>query len=157
LKDKQNRESEPQGRWNEIVKRWGPVLAMMIVIFVASSIPGQDFPQYNGIWDFIIKKSGHLTVYALLTLSILRGLMNGLSGDEFPPLSQVLAALALAVLYAATDEFHQRFTPGRRPQVLDVGIDLLGSSLALVLYRAWHAIRRIRSQTPHSPSTRPHA
>jgi len=35
-------------------------------------------------------------------------------------------ALAVAVLYAITDELHQGFVAGRHPAVVDVGIDATG-------------------------------
>ncbi len=144
----------PVGRF---LKRWGPALGMMVVIFVGSSIPGDEFPQYNGVWDFIVKKSGHLLEYGLLALFMLRGVAGQPDNGQQPSLSQVLGTLALAMLYAASDEFHQRFTPGRGSHLLDVGIDLIGGSLALGLLRARQAIRQTRSRTPRSPSTPPPA
>ena len=135
--------------------RWGPALLLMMVIFIASAIPGEEFPQYKGGWDYIIKKSGHLLEYGILTLLMLRGLAGpGLAGATR---RQKLGALGLTMLYAATDEFHQRFTPGRRGQVPDVLIDLIGGGLALGAYYAWGLIRQTRSQAPRSQSTRPPA
>ena len=45
----------------------------------------------------------------------------------------VAAALAivLASAYAASDEFHQRFTPGRMPDVRDWAADTIGASIAV--------------------------
>jgi VanZ family protein len=39
----------------------------------------------------------------------------------------------IAVLYAATDEFHQSFTPGRTPAVTDVMIDSFGAAIGVGL------------------------
>ena len=39
----------------------------------------------------------------------------------------------LMVLYASSDEFHQRFVAGRHSTIVDVGIDSLGAGLALLL------------------------
>jgi VanZ family protein len=41
------------------------------------------------------------------------------------------AALGIAVLYAATDEFHQNFVPNRTGSLKDVGIDTAGALLGL--------------------------
>ena len=41
-------------------------------------------------------------------------------------------ALALAVLYAITDELHQGFVAGRHPSPVDVGIDAAGALIAIV-------------------------
>jgi VanZ family protein len=41
-------------------------------------------------------------------------------------------ALALAILYAITDEFHQGFVAGRHESAVDVGIDAAGALIAVV-------------------------
>jgi len=42
-------------------------------------------------------------------------------------------AWVLSALYAASDEFHQTFVPGRAGRLLDVVVDWLGAGLALLL------------------------
>lgn len=54
-----------------------------------------------------------------------------------------LAAL-LSLLYAFSDEFHQRFVTGRTSSLKDVGIDLAGIAAATAL--ATYMLRRPR---PH--------
>ena len=72
------------------------------------------------------QKGGHLLGYALLALSYWWAL--DLQQDH-----RWLAWL-FAVLYAATDEFHQSFTSGRHPSVWDILIfDNLGALIALWL------------------------
>ena len=41
------------------------------------------------------------------------------------------AAWLLCTCYAATDEFHQIFVPGRTPKVTDVMIDSAGAALGI--------------------------
>jgi hypothetical protein len=49
-----------------------------------------------------------------------------------------LVAWACATGYAATDELHQAFVPGRGPAVLDVLIDALGAAAACAIAaRVW--------------------
>jgi len=105
---------------------------MMAAIFVASSIPGDDLPD-AGAWDTSIKKGGHMLGYALLALSWRRGLSWG----RRPTLRDAGVALLLTVLYGATDELHQRLTPGRGPALADVGIDGLGGAAGLSFRRWW--------------------
>ena len=52
---------------------------------------------------------------------------------------QYWLAWLIAVLYAATDEYHQSFVAGRGPSVIDVFVfDGLGALIALWLYfRFW--------------------
>ena len=41
--------------------------------------------------------------------------------------------IVIGILYAASDEFHQSFSPGRTPKVTDVYIDTLGVILGILL------------------------
>ena len=117
-----------QTRVPPFVKRWGPALLLMAVIFAFSSIPSTEMPNL-GAFDLSVKKLGHATGYALLSLAYRRGLGRRVQRP-------FLLAWLMAVLYAATDEFHQSFVPGRGSTMVDVGIDSFGAgfSLLLVLY-----------------------
>lgn len=118
------------------IPRWLPAVVLMIAIFIFSSTSSSDLPDY-GFWDTLVKKGGHATGYALLALSYWYWL-------GFDPKKDWLAWL-LAVLYAASDEFHQSFTPGRHPSPLDVLIyDNLGALLAMLL-GGWVLKRKSKS------------
>jgi len=109
--------------------RWGAAMLIMAAIFGFSSIPSTEMPNF-GLMDFIVKKGGHALGYGLLALSFLRGL----KGDSKDVYSRWLyAAWVMAILYSATDEFHQSFVPGRLPAATDVLIDSLGAAVALFL------------------------
>ena len=54
-------------------------------------------------------------------------------------------SLAFTVAYAASDEFHQSFTAGRHPSLVDVGIDSVGALIALLALVAWLRIRARRA------------
>jgi VanZ family protein len=102
------------------LKNWLPALLVMAAIFFFSSMPGNELPNFDR-FDFSVKKLGHAFGYALLAASYFRGL------GKRPWL-----AWLLALLYAATDEFHQSFTPGRHPSIWDIAIyDNLGAILGL--------------------------
>ena len=77
--------------------------------------------------DFLVKKGGHATGYALLALANMRAL--GWDRKRWH------LAWLLAVIYSATDEFHQSFVPGRTPALMDVGIDAFGAAVGLLLWR----------------------
>lgn len=111
----------------DIVPRWVPALVLMAIIFAFSSRAGDDLPDFGG-WDFFVKKGAHAIGYGLLALSYLRAL----GGRKY------LLAWLLAVLYSATDEFHQSFVPGRSASIIDVLVfDNIGAALALFLHAAW--------------------
>jgi VanZ family protein len=107
--------------------RWLPAVLWMVVIFYLSAQP--DLPHHpEAMMDVIIKKLGHVVEYGILA-----GLaLWALRGDSRPtPSYRFWWALAIAGLYAVSDETHQYFVPGRNPRPMDVGFDLLGACLAL--------------------------
>ncbi len=126
--------------------RWGPALALMALIFTASSMPGPQLPQFGG-WDFIVKKGGHALGYALLAAAYGHGLAGGRPVRGW---QRVVAVLA-AALYALTDEYHQSFVAGRTPSLRDVGIDTTGAT-AGVAAAAFIQILARRAR-PRLPST----
>jgi VanZ family protein len=117
-------------KYLSILPRWIPALLMMIIIFLFSSRTTTELPNFLG-WDYVIKKTAHVVVYGLLALAFFFWF-------HFLPQYQRLAWL-LALLYAATDEFHQSFVPGRHASIMDVLVfDNFGALLALWLYsRLW--------------------
>jgi VanZ family protein len=121
--------------------RWCPACLMMTLIFMASGTQGQDLPQF-GFLDLIVKKSGHAFGYALLGISYLRGLTKGRTASPV----QLILAMILASLYAVTDEFHQRFTPGRSPSLEDIIIDTIGATAGVALWP------RVRARLPNRSS-----
>jgi VanZ like family len=107
------------------ILNWIPALVVMGVIFWFSAQSGEELPVFS--WaDKIVKKSGHVIGYALLAFWYWYAL--GLQSNR-----RWLAWL-LAVLYAATDEYHQSFVPYRGPSIWDVLIfDSLGALLSFWL------------------------
>jgi VanZ family protein len=98
----------------------------MALIFAFSSLPTSELPSF-GMLDTLIKKGGHFLGYAFLSLAYLYALPQ-----QCTPKTRRWIAVALAFLYALSDEFHQSFIPGRRASLWDVGIDGLGATLAML-------------------------
>lgn len=96
------------------------------MIFILSSQPNLRFVPNAGL-DFVVRKIGHLGVFGILSLLLWHAL-TGAPRWRWP----WAWAFVLTVLYAATDEVHQGFVPGRHLSVLDVGIDAAGALIALV-------------------------
>lgn len=109
-----------------LARHWVPAFVMMVVIFVASSIPREELPIF-GLWDLLVKKGGHMVGYGLLAVAYLHGLTNGQRASS----AQIMSAILLAGGYGATDEFHQLFVAGRSATVIDVLIDTLGAVLGI--------------------------
>jgi VanZ family protein len=113
--------------WIRFFYRWGPSLVLMLTIYILSSTPSDEMVDF-GMYDFLIKKGAHMAGYGLLALGFLRGL-------GYQRKHHILIVLLLVFLYAASDEFHQSFVPGRNASLLDVLIDTFGAVVALLLSR----------------------
>jgi VanZ family protein len=104
-----------------VVSLWLPVVAWAALIFVLSSFETPDVGS-GGI-DYVVRKLGHLTEYA-----VLGGLLVRATRRE-------LLAFTLGVAYAASDEVHQHFVPGRHATPVDVAIDAVGVALGVAVFR----------------------
>jgi VanZ family protein len=110
------------------MKYWLPVALWCGLIFTLSSIP--HLTTGWGGWDLLLRKCAHMVEYAILFLLTNRALGGT---TAWPSKKCLLTALVFAVAYAASDEFHQSFVPGRGPSVMDVGIDSIGALAALII------------------------
>jgi VanZ family protein len=81
-----------------------------------------------------IRKLAHVFEYMIFSLVLLRGIRGDRKGWK---LDWAFAAVAIAVGYAALDELHQVFVPGRGPALRDVLIDAAGVALGQVLAWLW--------------------
>ena len=124
------------------VLRWLPALSWMAIIFAFSQQPGGESGNLSKVvlaWiaEFgldlqiifgdqaflFIRKLAHFTEYFILyTLLLLAW------GDFYQNRWRILG---ITIIYAATDEFHQLFIPGRVGDIFDVGVDSLGGLFAL--------------------------
>jgi VanZ family protein len=120
--------------WMRAIMRWTPALALMAAIFLLSATPSDEMVNF-GVYDLLVKKGSHMVGYGLLALAFLRAL-------GYRRRNHILLVLLLVFLYAASDEFHQSFVPGRNASLVDVGIDLVGAVFALFASR-WEFVRRL--------------
>ena len=98
--------------------RWLPPIIWAGIIFAFSSLPQFNVSQFI-LWDFLAKKAAHLSEYAILFVLIFRAYRGKWAPSYF-----------LLALFALSDEFHQKFVPGRTATLLDIGFDLTGASIA---------------------------
>ena len=117
----------------------------MAAIFFLSAQPSSG---EHTLFGLLLRKLGHVTEYAVLTLCWWRAL-RGLGVSRENRIAIALA-VALALAYAATDEFHQTFVSGRHGTPVDVLIDSIGMTIAATL--AARAYARRRSLGPSRPS-----
>jgi VanZ family protein len=133
------------------VKYWLPVLLWMAVIFSASGDTKSTqrssrilepllhffFPNLapDDIWPIVLffRKCAHLTVYAVLALLLWRALRSVSKRATGWSWRVARNAWLVVVAYAATDEVHQVFVPGRQGSAWDVLIDSAGGAASLLL------------------------
>lgn len=112
------------------VRLWVPVILWMTAIFTLSSIPGKDIPEV-GLPH--IDKLAHFIEYAILGFLVMRAFSNSKTGISRPVLATL--AVSAAVLFAATDEWHQSFIPGRFTDIIDLTFDFIGSMVGVYIYK----------------------
>ena len=107
--------------------RFLPPILLMGVIFLLSA--QSDLDSGLGGWDTILRKGAHMVEYGLLWFLWWRALGYG----------SPLPAVAIALLYAASDEYHQSFVEGRRGSPVDWMIDAAGVAVAYLVATRWRA------------------
>lgn len=138
------------------MKKWislAVTLGIMAVIFLFSSQPGErsgalseqvlDRVQQSGTADVFIpewfsgnlkanvRKWAHVYIYAALGASTMVTALCWRWGGNVPRCG--LWAALVCVVFAASDELHQFFVPGRAMLLTDVGVDALGFVPGIVL------------------------
>ena len=101
-----------------MLSRWLPVFLWAGVIFALSSIEQVTVSQFF-IWDFIAKKTAHVLEYTIFYALLIRATEK-----------KFLLSFIIVILYAATDELHQSFVPGRTAAFYDLGFDITGANIA---------------------------
>ncbi len=115
-------------RWIRPVDPWLWPVLLMALIFVLSA--QSALSSGLGVLDLVGRKVGHAALYGLLCWLWARALSTRL------PVARATAwALAISVLYAASDEYHQSFVLGRVGSPLDVVIDAAGAVAVAYLFR----------------------
>ncbi len=106
-----------------------PLLFYMLIIFSLSSI--SKYPDVCS-WFLSLDKLIHAIEYYLLGYLIMRLLM--MSSTRAFSWIPALMTISLGFIFAASDEWHQSFVPGRDMSVFDLFADILGVSLAVFTY-----------------------
>jgi len=141
---------------------WLPLLVWMFVIFTASC-DAQSY-QHSSLlfeplvhWLFpnlsadtvaelhhLFRKTCHLMEYAIFAVLAWRAIHQPQKHNRRPwRWDEAGLTIALVFTYAASDEFHQVFVPGRTALVSDVLIDTSGGLLGLTLLwlaRKWSKV-----------------
>lgn len=113
----------------EVSEKDSSFFSKRIVKVSGKDLTGMDRWEEEAFMDKterIVRKSAHAAEYMVLAI-LLTGTLSKLPPDR----KEVAVILLFCILYAAGDELHQFFVPGRGPGVKDVLIDSLGASAGL--------------------------
>ncbi len=131
------------------LRYWLPAAIWAALIFCGSAVPSTAFPdaiRSELFWD----KLGHEIEYALLGALLFRALVRG---HCWPAGSAVALTVLISSAYGWSDEFHQRFVPGRTFDWQDVLMDgiggIIGASMAAVFF-VWRR-KTTRRPAPIAP------
>ena len=109
------------------------------------TLPAPSFEVFH----LCVRKAAHLAEYAIFALLLCKS-------SEEPPFPwrqrRLLACFLILLVYSLTDEYHQRFVPGRTASWADCGIDSIGGAMGILAYYVHHLQFRIfcptSSETP---------
>ncbi|MEI8037867.1 MAG: VanZ family protein [Verrucomicrobiota bacterium] len=136
----------------KLLQYWLPPLLWMYLIFSGSGdgqsyqhsssfvepflhwlFPAMPLPQIQTI-HYLVRKGAHMAEYALLAGLLWRAIRQTSPTRPRPWIwGEAGLALGLVFLYAASDELHQTFIPGRTGQASDVAVDVAGAAVGLAL------------------------
>lgn len=96
--------------------------------------------------EYPIRKTGHAAEYAVLGFLCMGTARSWLQTGRRERNNKIVVFLAwfAATLYAASDEIHQLFVPGRSGQLSDVILDSIGALVGIGLCMLTLQIRRYR-------------
>lgn len=144
---------------------WLPAIVWMMLIFIFSAQPAAQSNELSSgltkvlvdvlgkvlplnaetctINDFavqmnhIVRKSAHFSIYLVLGILVSGAMIK--SGNKK---RTVVISLLICSVYAASDELHQLFVPGRGCQLKDVLIDSAGAFTGISINNLFLSIKR---------------
>jgi VanZ family protein len=104
--------------------RWIPAVLYAVMIFYFSSVSFPPSPELL-VGLSISSSVQHYIEYFIFGLLLLYALWKE---DK-----RIAWAIAIGAFYAATDEIHQFFVPGRTMDIMDFAVDILGIITGIII------------------------
>lgn len=106
-----------------------PIIVYLIVIFIFSSIPGDDLPELSfTISDKLIHGIIYLIAFYLFYLSF-----SNVRKDSVFYKNAILFSFIFTVIYAISDELHQALVPNRDADIFDLLADFIGAFIGFII------------------------
>jgi len=149
------------GCTQEFLRNWFPVFLWALLIFFFSTdifssvntagafepILQQIFPQLTAYHieriHAVFRKLGHFTEYFVLGGLLWRALRY--HDAAATPSRRLALSIAITMIYAVSDEWHQSFVPSRTASIIDVLIDTLGGICGIWAFKLRS---RARNESP---------
>jgi len=122
---------------NPFVRYQLPVIMWAVLIFISSSVPGDDFPEVDiPMADKIV----HFIIFFVFCALTHRAVKHQ---ARFPFFARhhLLSSVLLTVTYGMIDEAHQLFVPIRDSSLRDLLADALGAFLYVTIVWMWTKAR----------------
>lgn len=150
------------------ILRYIPMIIMMCVIFIYSNMPASESAEISDslveriiiivehisgktiqystaeFMCYAIRKIAHFTEYTILSITACFAFIQSNAAKR----KNYYLCWLISALYAASDEIHQMFVPGRSARLTDVVIDSAGALLGTFLYFIINrSIKKVSSKT----------
>ncbi|WP_427337976.1 VanZ family protein [Caloranaerobacter sp. DY30410] len=123
--------SQPAVESDRLSKKVTQVIIENVGRLVPLDIESSTTTDLVSKFNRIVRKFAHFGIYFVLGILV----MNGFRASGIRDFRAFIFSLIFCILYAASDEVHQIFVPGRGAQVLDVLIDSLGAFVGIGIYK----------------------
>jgi len=124
--DKKNKEAN-------LFITWLPTIIWMLLIFAMSNQSSIKASYFDPL-DFVIKKTAHITEYAILLIFMFRSLTLTW-GKKFSIDKMENLSILITQIYAISDEWHQSHIAGRTATIRDMFIDFIGVMLGITILK----------------------
>jgi VanZ family protein len=114
-----------------------PAIAYAALIYYVSSMTHANPPSLGLSWEDKIYHCGEYALFSFFTFIALKYYSAGWVKKHV-----FLLAALIACLFAATDEFHQMYVPGRNATLSDMFSDWFGAIMALLAIRVFLKLKR---------------
>lgn len=121
------------------ISRYAPVVLLSIAIIVASSREQAPMPDLGFTWQ---DKLFHFLAFTGYGLAVIRAVVASAALSR----RYVAIVIVLGAVFAASDEVHQMYVPGRSAEISDWLADMAGmlAAVGISWLHARHSIRQRR-------------
>jgi VanZ family protein len=113
-----------------------PWYGVATVLYMAGIILMSSMPRHAAPRHALLEQGlnlGHVPLFAGLTFLLIQAITP--KQRQFLATGACAGAAALLVAFAALDEWHQAFVPGRTASIVDLLLDVMGIGAVLLFYR----------------------